>query len=187
MIFIHPVCDIKSIKTEVKCMWGSLASPFICKAFTWFEADGNRLGREHDIENVCMEQKMEIEIGEEYLEPGKVGRCVRQGCTLSPKQFNNYTKELVRVAVEDPEEGHRSEEDGSRHWGFHMAGQWQEKPEWSTDNKGQTKFRMKINIKKWTLGIEDKQRKGSCSQNTYRRKWRRCKIYATWKLKERQC
>src|SRR6218665_495580 len=57
------------------------------------------------IGNLYMGQQMRVRIDGEYSEPGKVGRGVRQGCSLSPLLFNIYVEELVREAVEDLEEG----------------------------------------------------------------------------------
>jgi hypothetical protein len=52
-----------------------------------------------------MGQRVKIRIDGEYSEPGKIGRGVRQGCSLSPKLFNIYIEEIVRETLEEVNEG----------------------------------------------------------------------------------
>ena len=46
------------------------------------------------------EQSVEIRIDGKAAEAAKVGRGVRQGCPMSPQEFNIYIEALMKKAVE---------------------------------------------------------------------------------------
>src|SRR3981081_3577887 len=57
------------------------------------------------ISNLYMNQIVTVKIGEEFSEPGVIGREVRQGCCHSPLLFSLYSEMMMIEALDDIEEG----------------------------------------------------------------------------------
>jgi hypothetical protein len=57
------------------------------------------------IKELYMGQEAVVRVGDKELEPGIIGRGVRQGCPLSPLLFSIYSEMIMIEAMEDVEEG----------------------------------------------------------------------------------
>ena len=57
------------------------------------------------IKKLYMEQTVVIRIYREESEAAKIGRGIRQGCSMSPQEFNIYIEALLKKAMEHQEDG----------------------------------------------------------------------------------
>ena len=57
------------------------------------------------LQDLYMRKEVVIRIANEILDPGTIGRGVRQGCPISPLLFSIYAEVMMIEAMENCEEG----------------------------------------------------------------------------------